>query len=159
MVDRRTWRFASLRTATGMPSRLPTSSGTALSIDRCAVTSSPAHQPLTCGQTRDGAPLQDAVWLAGFSFGGFVAAHAREAFNFNFSMFLYACAVCAIGMLLLGATVLTLGIGLIVTLPAGLALLVAIAGIAVMWLVCSIVATIKAWNGEDYRYPLTIRLL
>ena len=90
---------------------------------------------------------------------GFVAAHAREAFNFNFSMFLYACAVCAIGMLLLGATVLTLGIGLIVTLPAGLALLVAIAGIAVMWLVCSIVATIKAWNGEDYRYPLTIRLL
>lgn len=89
----------------------------------------------------------------------FVAAHAREAFNFNLSMFLYACAVCVAGLLLLGATVLTLGIGLIVTLPAGLVLLVAVAAIAVMWLVCSIVAATKAWNGEDYRYPLTLRLL
>lgn len=89
----------------------------------------------------------------------FAAAHAREAFNFNLSMFLYACAVCVLGVVLLGATVLTLGLGLIVTLPAGLALLVAIGAIAVMWLVCSIVATIKAWNGEDYRYPLTLRLL
>ncbi len=89
----------------------------------------------------------------------FAAEHAREAFNFNLSMFLYACAVCVVGFLLLGATVLTLGIGLIVTLPAGLVLLAAVAAIAVMWLVCSIVATIKAWNGEQYRYPLTLRLL
>jgi len=89
----------------------------------------------------------------------FAAEHAREAFNFNLSMFLYACAVCAVGFLLLGATVLTLGIGLIVTLPAGLVLLAAVAAIAVMWLVCSIIATIKAWNGEHYRYPLTLRLL
>ncbi len=89
----------------------------------------------------------------------FAAGHAREAFNFNLSMFLYACAVCVVGFLLLGATVLTLGIGLIVTLPAGLVLLAAVAAIAVMWLVCSIIATIKAWNGEQYRYPLTLRLL
>ncbi|HRO28407.1 MAG TPA: DUF4870 domain-containing protein [Luteimonas sp.] len=89
----------------------------------------------------------------------FAAAHAREAFNFNLSMFLYACAVCVAGVVLLGATVLTLGIGLIVTAPAGIALLLAIAAIAVMWLVCSIIAAVKAWNGEDYRYPLTIRLL
>jgi uncharacterized Tic20 family protein len=26
------------------------------------------------------------------------------------------------------------------------------------WLLCSIIATVKAFNGEDYRYPLTIRL-
>jgi len=89
----------------------------------------------------------------------FAAEHAREAFNFNLSMFLYACAVCVVGFLLLGATVLTLGIGLIVTLPAGLVLLAAVAAIAVMWLVCSIIAMIKAWNGEHYRYPLTLRLL
>src|SRR5512138_2763779 len=89
----------------------------------------------------------------------FAAAHAREAFNFNLSMFLYACAVCVIGFVLLGATVITLGIGLIVTAPAGIALLLAIAAIAVMWLACSIIATVKAWNGEDYRYPLTIRVL
>jgi uncharacterized protein len=89
----------------------------------------------------------------------FIAGHAREAFNFNLSMFLYACAVVVAGVLLLGATVLTLGIGIILTLPAGLLLLALVAVLAVTWLVCSIIATVKAWNGESYRYPLTIRLL
>lgn len=89
----------------------------------------------------------------------FIAEHAREAFNFNLSMFLYTCGVIVAGMLLLGATVLTLGIGIIVTLPAGLLLLVLVAVLAVAWLVCSIIALTKAWNGESYRYPATIRLL
>ena len=89
----------------------------------------------------------------------FAAAHAREAFNFNLSMFLYACAVCVIGVLLLGATVLTLGFGIILTAPAGIVLLLAMGALAVMWLVCGIIATMKAWNGEEYRYPLTLRLL
>lgn len=89
----------------------------------------------------------------------FAAAHAREAFNFNLSMFLYACAVCVAGAVLFGATVLSLGIGLIVTLPAGLLLLAAVAAIAVTWLVCSIVAAVRALAGESYRYPLTLRLL
>jgi uncharacterized Tic20 family protein len=100
-----------------------------------------------------------AIWLLKRDDAPFAAAHAREAFNFNLSMFLYACAVCLVGVLLLGATVLTLGLGLILTLPAGLVLLVAVGAIAAMWLVCSIVAAIRAWNGEDYRYPLTLRLL
>jgi len=98
-------------------------------------------------------------WIAGAA--GVLAAasgHALEAINFNLSMFLYACAAMAIGVVLVGATVLTLGIGLLVTAPAGLLLLLAIGAIAVMWLVCSIIATIKAWNGEHYRYPLTLRL-
>lgn len=89
----------------------------------------------------------------------FIAEHAREAFNFNLSMFLYACAVGVTGVLLIGATVLTLGIGIIATLPAGLLLLGLVAVLAVVWLVCSIIAAVKAWNGESYRYPLTIRLL
>ena len=88
----------------------------------------------------------------------FIEAHAREAVNFNLSMLLYAAVACAIGVALLGITVFTLGLGLIVTAPAGLALLLVIAAIALMWLVCSIIATVKAWNGEAYRYPLTIRL-
>jgi uncharacterized Tic20 family protein len=100
-----------------------------------------------------------AVYLLKRDDAPFAAQHAREAFNFNLSMFLYACGICVVGFLLLGATVLTLGIGLIVTLPAGLMLLVAVAALAVMWLVCSIVAAVKAWNGEHYRYPLTLRLL
>ena len=100
-----------------------------------------------------------AVWMLVRDKSAFASAHAREAANFNLSMFLYACAVCVAGVVLLGATVLTLGIGLIVTAPAGIALLLAVAAIAVMWLVCSIIAAVKAWNGEDYRYPLTMRLL
>ena len=42
----------------------------------------------------------------------FVAGHAREAFNFNLTMFLYACALCVVAALLVGATVFTLGLGL-----------------------------------------------
>ncbi|MGJ4804902.1 DUF4870 domain-containing protein [Luteimonas sp. SDU82] len=100
-----------------------------------------------------------AIYLLKRDDSPFVAAHAREAFNFNLSMFLYACAVCVIGVLLLGATVLTLGLGLILTLPAGMLLLVAVGAIAVMWLVCGVIAAVRAWNGEEYRYPLTLRLL
>jgi|GEM_PF-223313 len=89
----------------------------------------------------------------------FVAEHAKEAINFNLSMFIYSCIAVVIGVLLVGATVFTLGIGLILTLPAGIVLVLACAAIALLWLVCSVVATIKAWNGERYRYPLTLRLL
>ena len=89
----------------------------------------------------------------------FAAEHAREAINFNLSMLLYSAAAVAIGVVLAGATVLTLGIGLIVTLPAGLLLVAAAGAIAVMWLVCSLIAGFKAWNGEHYRYPLTLRLI
>ena len=88
----------------------------------------------------------------------FVAEHAREALNFNLSMFIYAAVAVALAFVLVGATVLTLGIGLILTLPAGILLALAAAAIAVLWLACSIIATIKAWNGERYRYPLSIRL-
>jgi uncharacterized Tic20 family protein len=89
----------------------------------------------------------------------FAAGHAREAFNFNLSMFIYACAAVAVAVALVGATVLTLGIGIILTAPAGLLLMLVVAAIAVLWLVCSIIATVKAWSGEQYRYPLTLRLL
>ena len=38
--------------------------------------------------------------------------------------------------------------------------LVLLAGVvAVSWLVCSVIATFKALNGESYRYPFTLRLL
>ena len=88
----------------------------------------------------------------------FVAEHAREALNFNLSMFIYAAVAVALAFVLVGATVLTLGIGLSLSLPAGILLALAAAAIAVLWLACSIIATIKAWNGERYRYPLSIRL-
>ena len=100
-----------------------------------------------------------AIYLLKRDDSPFIADHAREALNFNLSMFIYACMAVAAGIALVGATILTLGIGLILTLPAGLALVLAVAAIALLWLVCSIIATIKAWNGEAYRYPLTLRLI
>ncbi|WP_158238367.1 MULTISPECIES: DUF4870 domain-containing protein [Luteimonas] len=106
-----------------------------------------------------GALFAGVVYLMKRDSAPFVAEHAREALNFNLSMFLYACAIGVLGVVLLGATVLTLGIGAIVTLPLGLVLVAAICALAVAWLVCSIVAAIKAWNGEAYRYPLSIRLV
>ena len=54
---------------------------------------------------------------------------------------------------------LTLGIGLLLTAPATLVLLLVVAIVAVLWLVCSVIAAVKAWNGEAYRYPLALRLL
>jgi uncharacterized Tic20 family protein len=100
-----------------------------------------------------------AVWMLVRDRSAFASAHAREAANFNLSMFLYACAAGAIGIVLVGATVLTLGIGALVTIPAGIVLLLAFAAIALAWLVCSLVAAVKAWDGKAYRYPLTMRLL
>ena len=89
----------------------------------------------------------------------FLTDQSKEALNFNLSMFIYACAAGLIALLLLGATVLTLGIGIILTGPAGLLLAMAALAIAVLWLVCSVIAAFKAYNGETYRYPLTLRLV
>lgn len=98
------------------------------------------------------------VWYLKRDASPFVAAHAREAFNFNLSMFLYAAIAAVVAFVLVGATVLTLGLGIILTAPAGLLLAVVVAVVAVLWLVCSLVAASRAWNGQPYRYPLTLRL-
>lgn len=89
----------------------------------------------------------------------FAAEHAKEAFNFNLSMFLYACVSGLIALVLIGGTVLTLGIGAIVTIPAGIVLILAWLALGIAWLVFTIIAAVKAYEGEMYRYPLTIRLL
>jgi hypothetical protein len=46
----------------------------------------------------------------------------------------------------------------LIAIPGGTVLCV-IAAIALTWLVCSIIAAFKAWDGKPYRYPLTMRLL
>lgn len=106
-----------------------------------------------------GAVAAAVVWALVRDRQGFAAAHAREALNFNLSMLLYALAAAAITVLLAGATVLTLGFGLILTAPAGALLLLVCGGIAVVWFVCSLIAIFRAWDGKSYRYPLTLRLL
>jgi hypothetical protein len=68
-----------------------------------------------------------------------VAAHAREVLNFHLSLVIYAvpCAVLAC---------LYVGIPLLMALGA-------------MWVICSIIAAIKASEGGFYHYPLTIRMI
>ena len=92
-----------------------------------------------------------AIWMLVRDKSEFAAEHAKEAVNFNLSMFIYA----ALSVVLV---VFTLGIGLLVTAPAGVLLLLVVGAIAVVWLVCSFIAAFKAFDGQPYRYPLTIRL-
>lgn len=76
---------------------------------------------------------------------GFVDDHAREAINFQISLIVYEIIA---GMLI----VMTLGLGLIVVLPA----------LVAMWiirLVVGVKAAGAANRGEFYRYPLCIRFL
>ena len=42
--------------------------------------------------------------------------------------------------------------GLLVVIPLWIVL-------ALVWLICGIIATVKAFDGEIYRYPMTFRLI
>ncbi len=84
------------------------------------------------------------IWMMVRDKSAFAAEHAKEAVNFNLSMFIYA----ALSVILV---IFTLGIGLIVALPLWVLL-------ALVWVVCTLVAAFKAYDGQSYRYPVTIRL-
>ena len=85
------------------------------------------------------------IWLVKKDTMPFVNDQGKEALNFNITLAI-------IGMALLVLTIITLGVGLLITIPAGL-----IAGVA--WLVFTIIAAIKASEGVAYRYPFAIRLV
>jgi uncharacterized Tic20 family protein len=75
----------------------------------------------------------------------FVRRHAVESLNFQISLLIYGA-----GAVLF--SILTIGLGLLVVIPLGLVFLVAA-------LVFLIQGSIKAANGEEYRYPLTLRFV
>ncbi len=83
------------------------------------------------------APL--VVMLAKGKQSPFVRRHAVESLNFQITLLLYL-AVCL----------------LLILVVVGAFLLVAL---AIFALVMIVMATVAASNGEDYRYPLTIRLV
>lgn len=85
------------------------------------------------------------VWLVKKDTMPFVDDQGKEALNFNIT-------IAIISLVLLMLTVLTLGIGLIIAVPLWVIL-------AIYWLVCTIIASVKANNGVAYRYPLTFRFL
>jgi uncharacterized Tic20 family protein len=69
----------------------------------------------------------------------FIADQSREALNFNLSVFLYIIASAILIIVVIG----------IILLPV----------VAIAWLVLTIMAAVRANNGESYRYPATIRLV
>jgi uncharacterized Tic20 family protein len=75
----------------------------------------------------------------------FVRRHAVESLNFQISLLIYS------GVALL-FSIITIGLGLIIVIPVGIAAFIAA-------LVFLIQASVKAANGEDYRYPLTLRFV
>ena len=85
------------------------------------------------------------VWLVRKDVDPYAAAHGRAALNFNLSVLVYAAALVVL-------TLVTFGVGALLTVPAGIAL-------GLGWLVLSIVGTVKAANDQVYRYPLTIRFV
>jgi len=93
------------------------------------------------------APL--VVMLAKGPQSPFVRRHAVESLNFQISMLIYGTVGTIIGVLV---AVVTFGLALLILIPAALAL-------AVLWIVVVIQASIKAANGEEYHYPLTLRLV
>lgn len=83
------------------------------------------------------APL--VVWLVFKDRSRFIDRHAKEALNMQISYAIYFLVATLSLLLLIG----------IVLLPA----------VGIAWLVLMIMATIKAANYEDYRYPAILRLV
>lgn len=78
-----------------------------------------------------------------------VRRQAVESLNFQLSCLIYSLVGTVVAFVL---AIVTLGIGLILIIPAFLA-----AGVA--WLVLTILGAVRASSGLDYRYPLTLRLV
>jgi uncharacterized Tic20 family protein len=85
------------------------------------------------------------VWLVKRETMPFAGDQAKEALNFNITA-----VIVAVGLGLF--TFMTLGLGALLTVPAACVLFVG-------WFVLTIIAAVKANNGEPYRYPFAIRLV
>jgi uncharacterized Tic20 family protein len=85
------------------------------------------------------------IWLVKKDTMTFASEQAKEALNFNITVGIVFAALWLL-------TIITLGIGGLLTIPA-----MVVVGIA--WLVLTIMAAIKANDGVAYRYPLTLRLV
>lgn len=85
------------------------------------------------------------IWLIKKDSMPFVDDQAKEALNFNITL-----AIVGVALLLL--TLITFGFGALLTVPVGIL-------IGIAWLVFTIIAAIKANEGERYRYPFALRLI
>ncbi|GAA4866712.1 DUF4870 domain-containing protein [Luteimonas vadosa] len=85
------------------------------------------------------------IWLLKKDEMPFVDDQGKEALNFNITV-----AIAFLALLLL--SILTLGIGMVIAIPAWIV-------IGVAWIVLTIIASMKANEGVAYRYPFTLRLV
>jgi uncharacterized protein len=116
----------------------------------------PGQRPLPADQERLWAMLSHLLsFVAAYLFLGFVAplvvllvfgqrsafvrANAVESLNFNLSWLIYA---------IISVVLLVVGIGILLLIALGIAYVILI-----------VIASIRANNGQLYRYPLTIRLI
>ena len=79
----------------------------------------------------------------------FVRRHAVESLNFQLSLLIYSVVGGVLGFVIV---VVTLGLGALVVVPVVIVF-------AVVALCLVIMATVKASNGEDYRYPFCLRFI
>jgi hypothetical protein len=79
----------------------------------------------------------------------YIRAQASESLNFQLSMLIYGVVGTIVGVILI---ILTLGVGVLLFVPVALAF-------GVYWLVFTIIGSVRATQGELYRYPLTIRMV
>ncbi len=75
----------------------------------------------------------------------FVRRHAVESLNFQITLLMALVA----GVIL---SIITLGLGLLIFIPVGIV-------VAIAALVYIVIAGVKANNGEEFRYPVNIRLV
>ncbi|MEL1263873.1 DUF4870 domain-containing protein [Pseudoxanthomonas putridarboris] len=86
------------------------------------------------------------VWLVKKDTLPFADDQGKEALNFNITVL-----IAVVALTIVGTILLIVLIGFLFYLAAG--------AIGIAWLVFTIIAAIKASNGEAYRYPLTLRLV
>ncbi|HZG56316.1 DUF4870 domain-containing protein [Paenibacillus sp.] len=79
------------------------------------------------------------VWLLKRDASPYIDGHGRESLNFQISIAIYGIA---------SAILIFVGIGILLSIAVG-----------IFWLVMTIIASLKANDGVEYRYPLTIRFL
>ena len=83
------------------------------------------------------APL--VIWQVQKNKSAFVYYHGKEAVNFQITMAIAAAFSFLLFLLLIGLVLIWI--------------------VGAVWLIFTVIAAIKANNGEYYRYPLTIRLI
>jgi uncharacterized Tic20 family protein len=79
------------------------------------------------------------LWLMKRNESAYIDEHGREALNFQISVTIYA-----------------IGAGILAFVLIGFALL---AALGVFHFVLMVIASVRASQGEPYRYPLTLRLI